>query len=178
MELNCRFTVMSIALSALVLAGCGGGGSHSDLQDELEEIKRRPRGHVEPLPEFKPYNTFLYSAMTLRSPFDPPVTDQAQAVTGVSALKPDMNREKEFLEQFNLAQLRMVGTIKKGSQLWVLINDGEGGIHRVREGNYLGKNHGRIKSAGSAQIELIEIVPNGADGWVERPKLLQLVEKE
>lgn len=176
MELNAKFVFGLMAV--VLLAGCSGSGSYSDLQDDLEEIKRRPSGHVDPLPEFQPYKTFLYSAMTKRSPFDPPQSELAATVVNGPAVVPDLNREKEFLEQFNLGQLKMVGSIKKGPQLWVLINDGEGGIHRVREGNYLGKNYGRVTSISETQIDVIEIVPNGADGWVERPKLLQLVEKE
>ena len=167
-----------LAFISVLLSACSGQDQFVDLKNDLEEIKRRPRGHVDPLPEFNPYKSFLYKAMTLRSPFDPPLSDKVQSVVGQSAVEPDNTREKEFLEQFNLGQLKMVGTIKRDGTLWVLINDSEGGIHRVKEGNYIGKNHGRIFSASEVQIEIIEIVPNGGNGWVERPKLLQLVEKE
>ncbi|MEC7728529.1 MAG: pilus assembly protein PilP, partial [Pseudomonadota bacterium] len=51
-----------------------------------------------------------------------------------------------------------------------------GGIHRVRTGNYMGQNYGRIVGVSETRIELIEIVPNGRGGWVERPRSLTLEE--
>ena len=170
---------VAILFLALVLTGCGSSGDHQDLRDFVASEKGQSRGQIEPLPPFKPYKSFSYSAVTLRSPFDPPVKEEIKLVTGKkSNVKPDLNREKECLEGFNLGALSMVGTLERDGTLWALINDGEGGIHRVTKGNYLGKNHGRIVISGQRQIEIIEIVSDGADGWVERPKILQLVEKE
>lgn len=169
----------ALPLLILLLSACSGGNKHQDLRDFMEETMRRPAGQIEPLPPFVPYQSFSYSAMALRSPFEPPVDDIEQLTRGKSTnVEPDPTREKEFLENFNLASLKMVGTLQRGDTLWALIDDGAGGIHRVREGNYLGKNHGRIVTASPLQIEIIEIVPNGADGWVERPQVLQIAEKE
>lgn len=163
----------------VMLSACGGGGQHQDLKDYIEETKRRPTGQIDPLPPFVPYESFSYGAMTLRSPFDPPVESRQEVLLNQgSDVKPDFNREKEYLEAFNFASLSMVGTLAQGGTVWVLIDDNEGGIHRVMEGNFIGKNHGRIVKAAARQLDVIEIVPNGADGWVERPKVLQLVEKD
>lgn len=168
-----------VFLLSLFLGGCGGSSEHEDLRQYIDETKRRPSGQIDPLPPFVPYQSFSYGAMTLRSPFDPPVEDMQQLVLGKkSDLKPDLNREKEYLEEFNIASLSMVGTLAKDGILWALIDDGRGGIHRVTEGNYMGKNHGRIVAATNRQIDIVEIVPDGADGWVERPKALVIVEKE
>ena len=170
------FTLSSLIL---ILTACSGTSKHQDLVDFMEETKRRPAGQIEPLPPFLPYQSFSYSAMTLRAPFDPPVDDLELLVLGRSTdVEPNLNREKEFLESFNIASLKMVGTLERNGTLWALINDGSGGIHRVTQGNYLGKNHGRIVAASPLQIDIIEIVPNGADGWVERPQVLQIAEKE
>lgn len=173
-----RLRGVGLLATLFMLSACSGG-NHQDLKDFIAETKRRPAGTIEPLPPFVPYQSFSYSAMTERSPFDPPVEDLNQLVLGKkSNIKPDLSREKEFLEGFNIASLNMVGTLEQGGTLWVLINDGEGGIHRVKQGNFLGKNYGRIVATSSRQIDIIEIVPNGADGWVERPKVLQIAEKE
>lgn len=164
----------------LGLTACGGSDDHKDLQEFVTKTKSTSgKGGIEPLPPFKPYKSFSYGAVTLRSPFDPPIKEVVELVAGRSSnVQPDLSREKEFLEGFNLGALSMVGTLKQGAILWALIDDGDGGIHRVKKGNYLGKNHGKVVVAGERQIELIEIVSDGADGWVERPKVLQLVEKE
>ncbi|BFM14187.1 type 4a pilus biogenesis lipoprotein PilP [Maricurvus nonylphenolicus] len=168
-----------VILISTAFVGCGGSADHADLTRYIEQTKSQPAGQIDPLPPFKPYKSFSYGAVTLRSPFDPPVKELAQIVTGrKSNVKPDLNREKEYLEGFNLAALSMVGTLERDGVLWALIDDGAGGIHRVTKGNFLGKNHGKIVVAGERQIELVEIVSDGADGWVERPKVLQLAEKE
>ncbi len=173
--------ILKSALLGLVVAlsGCSDASKHDDLRQYIDEKKRRPSGQIDPLPPFVPYQSFSYGAMTLRSPFDPPVEDMQQLIRGKrSTLKPDENREKEYLEEFNIASLIMVGTLEKDGTLWALIDDGSGGIHRVTDGNYMGKNHGRIVSTKNRQIDIIEIVPDGANGWVERPKALVIVEKE
>ena len=167
-----------LALS-MILAACSGAGKHQDLKDYIAETKRRPAGQIDPLPPFVPYKSFAYSAMAKRSPFDPPSEEIANLVVGKkSNIKPDLSREKELLESFNLGSLKMVGTLKRDDTLWALIDDNEGGIHRVTTGNYMGANHGRIVATSSRQVDVIEIVPNGADGWVERPKVLPIAEKE
>jgi type IV pilus assembly protein PilP len=70
----------------------------------------------------------------------------------------------------------MVGTLAglQEGNLWVLIRDGDGEIHRVQVGNYLGRNHGEIINISETQIDLIEIVPSGQDNWVERPRAIVL----
>ncbi|MCD9459742.1 pilus assembly protein PilP [Marinibactrum halimedae] len=165
---------LSVALSALVLGGCGGA-QHDDLQQFMAETKRRPAGSIEPLPSFSPYEAFIYAAATLRSPFEPPVKVIDPFISGPrSDVTPDLNRVKEYLEEFPVQSLTLVGSISKGGTLWALINDGNGGIHRVREGNYMGRDHARVISAGKTQLTLVEIVSDGLNGWVERPRTLEL----
>jgi type IV pilus assembly protein PilP len=48
----------------------------------------------------------------------------------------------------------------------------------VKVGNYLGKNHGRIKMIDESRVEVVEIVPDGKGNWVERPRTLALREKD
>jgi type IV pilus assembly protein PilP len=161
----------------LALAGCGQS-SQQDLIDFMEETKRRPKGQIEPLPTFSPYQPFTYSAMTLRSPFEKPIPVDESAAKGGRAVAPDLNREKEFLEGFNITSLKMVGTISKGGQLWALIDDGANSVVPATVGNYLGMNHGKIIATSSSQIEVMEIVGDGSNGWVERPRIIKLEEKE
>jgi len=72
----------------------------------------------------------------------------------------------------------MVGIISMNEQIWSLVNDGSGGIHRVTAGNYMGKNHGRIISVTNSKINVVEVVPDGKGEWVERPRILALNEKD
>ena len=72
----------------------------------------------------------------------------------------------------------MVGTLEQSGQIWVIIDDGSGGVHRVKQGDYLGRNHGRIIEVSEAYVAVVEIVPNGLDGWVERPRSLKMRDSE
>jgi len=168
-----------LLISMLAALGGCGGSDFDDLNAFMAQAKARPRGHIEPIPTFTPYKAFSYSATALRSPFDKPVAVKEITRLGSAvAVKPDLTRPKEFLERFNLESLSMVGTIEQLGQLWILVDDGEGGVHRVRKGNYVGRNHGRIVEATETYLSVIEIVSNGGDGWVERPRTLKLSDAE
>ncbi len=162
-----------------LLAGCTGSDPYADLKMHMAEVKARPRGKIDPIPVFDPYQAFIYAATALRGPFDIPVTVREISRLLPSAdVKPDKNRIKEYLERFNIEAISMVGTLEQDGQLWSLVNDGDGGVHRVKVGNYLGRNHGEIVEATDSIIAVIEIVPNGLGGWIERPKTLKLREKD
>lgn len=161
------------------LAGCSSSDSKQDLVDFINETKRRPAGQIEPMPTFSAYQAYEYSASRLRNPFERPVDEQQNVLVGSNSnVKPDFGRPRELLEEFSFASLSMVGTFEKDGTLWALIDDGAGQVHPVKEGNYLGKNHGRIVQASRSHISVIEIVTDGLDGWVERPRTLKLEEKE
>lgn len=165
---------------AAALAGCTQGSDYSDLDRFMEETRAKPRGHVEPLPEFQAYEAFTYSAADRRAPFEAPVDVQLTMLddSPQSDVEPDLDRPKEVLENYGLTELDMVGTLTSaGGNLFALIKDADGGIHRVRNGNYMGTNYGRIVGISETRVELLEIVPNGQGGWVERPRSLSLEEE-
>lgn len=169
---------LGICLVSLLTA-CSQGSGFSDLDKFMEDTRAKPRGHVEPLPEFSAYEAFSYSAADRRAPFEPPMDVQLTMVDEkpVSDVEPNLDRPKEVLENFDLKNLGMVGTLKGVSgNLFALIRDNTGGIHRVRSGNYMGQSYGRIIGVSETRIELVEIVPNGRGGWVERPRSLTLDE--
>lgn len=170
--------LLSLALLLVWLPSCSFEGDHQDLRDYIEETKRRPRGRIKGLPEFRPYKAFSYGAIQMRSPFQKLKEDQKKPFVGNSkAVKPDLAREREYLEGFNFVALSMVGTIEQDKVLWALVGDGAGGVHRVTTGNYLGKNHGRVMFTTHGQLDIIEIIPNNLGGWVERPRVLQIKEQ-
>ncbi len=171
------FLVM--ALVSVVLSGCGGDGQFDDLHAQMNDIKNKPKGRIEPPPEFKVYKAFTYGAAALRSPFEPPMDVELAALPQQrSSVKPDLNRPKEVLESFGIDSLAMVGTLERpGASLYALVRDPDQGLHRVRPGNYIGRNFGKITSVTPSKIDVIEIVSDGQDGWIERPRTLVLREE-
>lgn len=162
-------------LTASTLAGCSA--SFDDVQSQMEAIRQKPRGRVEPPPEFTPMPTFTYAAHQLRSPFSPPVSADQQLLNSGKKVEPDLSRPQEYLERFNLEALRLRGTLQRpNGPLFALVEDGNGGVQRVKVGNYMGKNQGRIVEISPTQVSVVEIVPDGRDGWVERPRSLVLSE--
>jgi type IV pilus assembly protein PilP len=163
-----------VALLACTLALLGGCGDDLDeLQAQVDEIKSAPGTGIEPLPEVKPYETFDYAASEERSPFEPGMAPTANAP---NAIRPDQNRPREFLEQFSLDTLRMVGTVKLHGRFFGLVQTRDGLVHRVLPGNHLGQADGRVTTIEEGKISLIEIVPDGMGGFIERPAALALSE--
>jgi type IV pilus assembly protein PilP len=163
---------LRIALAAAVavaLAGCSD--DTEQLRQQIAEIKARPGGRIEPLPEVKPYETFAYPDAGQRSPFE---AGLPAAASGPNAIRPDSNRPREFLEQFSLDTLDMVGTLRLQGRTYGLVQTKDGLVHRVLPGNHLGQNDGRITAIEEGKISLIEIVPDGMGGFIERPAALAL----
>jgi type IV pilus assembly protein PilP len=102
--------------------------------------------------------------------------DLTQRQKGTKDIRPDETRVKQFLEEFNIENFVMVGTLAKGEGNYALIKGGDG-VHRVKVGDYLGRNHGRIVEISEAEVDVLEIVPDGEGGWLERPRSLTLKER-
>ncbi len=158
----------------LFLVACGGN-NFTDLDEFMDEKRSRPGGIIPPIPAFKAYKAFTYSATSLRSPFDRPIEiREISQLQAQSTVEPDETRPKEFLEQFTFDSLSMVGTLSRAGVDWILIRDPEGGVHRVKVGNYLGRNHGQIVEMTATYLAVVEIVSDGSEGWVERPRTIRL----
>ncbi len=153
-----------LALLVMLLVACGG--DMSDLEGYIAEVKQRKGGPIEPLPQIKPYETFRYRAETMRSPFVPDA-QQANAAMPTGPT-PIINRNKEYLEQFPLDTLSMVGTLERQGDVYGLVQTQDGMVHRVVPGNYIGQNDGRIVGVTDSGIEVEELIPDGIGGFFKR----------
>jgi type IV pilus assembly protein PilP len=164
-----------LVLFAAMLGIAACGGDQDDLDQYINEVKARPGGRIEPLPEITPYEVFTYvaDAEGVRSPFVPD-TPQATTTGAGGGIRPDSDRSREFLEGFPLDTLRMVGTLDMGDTMYGLVQTSDGLIHRVVPGNYLGQNDGRINTIDESEIELVEIISDGIGGYIERDAAISL----
>jgi type IV pilus assembly protein PilP len=169
--------IISITLAAVSLSACLDDGNQ-DLTQWVDQVKARPATGIEPLPEIRPYEAFLYSAGHLRSPFlaaRPEVIGELGSLESCgSNVRPDPNRVREELEDFALQSLRMVGSMAQDGKNWALIKQNSGSIHRVQVGNHLGLNHGQIVKITEQNLQLMETVPNGQGCWEARPMTLEV----
>ena len=166
----------NVLLLATVMFGLVACGSdNDDLDVYINDVKARPGGRIEPLPEITPYEGFTYiaDAEGLRSPFVPD-TPQVSTSGAGGGIRPDSARSREFLEGFPLDTLGMVGTLYIGDTMYGLVQTSDGLIHRVVPGNYLGQNDGRISNIDESEIELVEIISDGIGGYIERDAAISL----
>lgn len=161
--------VVLLCLGYALLSACTS--ADDELNRFIEQTKHEPGGRVEPLPEIKPYESFVYDPAGLRSPFQPSVPVVAPGAGGV---RPDAHRNREFLEGFSLDTLKMVGTLRQGGKTYGLVQTKDGLIHKVLPGNYVGQNDGRVQNILDSKITVVEIVPDGLGGYMERPAAIAL----
>ncbi|MDH5471400.1 MAG: pilus assembly protein PilP [Gammaproteobacteria bacterium] len=162
--------ILAIGLIAIT-SSCSR--DNTDLYTFIEQTKSKHVGSVQPLPQFKPYKNFTYSAADLRDPFEAAFEEEKDNASE-SSLRPNIQRPKEPLESFPLDTLRMVGILEQNEQIWGLIKDPNNVVHRIQAGNYAGQNEGQIISVTEQQIDLIEIIPDGLGAYIEREASLAI----
>jgi len=159
------------------LAGCANPNLQ-DLKKFVADQKAKTPGRIDPIPEVRQIETFLYEEQGRRDPFTPTEEEMEAKVGKVdNGIRPDFNRRKEELESYSLDELRMVGVVEQQGVTWGLVKTKDGTIHRVKSGNYMGRNHGRIMRITEDKIELTEIVPDGLGGYRERQASIALAEE-
>ncbi|MCB1755658.1 MAG: pilus assembly protein PilP [Gammaproteobacteria bacterium] len=151
----------------------------SDLHTFVQQTKMKHQGKVDPLPEFATYETFVYAPDQLRDPFKPQTDQMASDAVAAeyTGPRPEQGRRKEPLETFPLDSLKMVGLLQQKDQTWGLVKDPNGTIHRIQPGNYAGQNNGKIQQVEETSISILELVPDGLSGWVNRNAKLAMREE-
>lgn len=163
---------LAILLPVAILAGCGE--SNSDLRQFVKDSDKNIARKIEPLPTVQPFTPFSYDGFDLPDPFKPrQLTPKSDAQKG--GLRPDTDRRKEPLESFPLEQLKMVGVFNQTGVSYALVK-ADKTLYRVKAGNYMGQNFGKIINITDTEIKLKEIVQDTAGDWTERESTLPLLE--
>ncbi len=170
-----RVNILLILLGCLALAGCGDRYL-DDVKKFVKDSDKLPAGRIPPLPEVKPYEAFNYDAYDLVDPFKPRKIAPPKAVAGAGGIQPDFNRRKEPLEAYPLENLKMVGTLQQHKVMHALVKTPDNNLFRVKAGNYMGQNFGRITGITDTTISLKEIVQDSNGSWEEKDQALQLLD--
>ena len=163
-------------VAALLLAGCGDGGV-GETRAWMEQVKKQTVPKVKPLPEPKNFVPHAYNQREAMDPFAQVKLMGEAARRDGSANRPDLDRPKEVLENFPLDVMRMVGTMQKGGVTYALLQV-ERTLYRVRAGQRIGQNFGRIVRVSDEAIEIRETVEDATGDWVERMAHIELQNKE
>ena len=156
------------AVLALTVGGCDGA-DQSDLERLLDQAAGSSAA-VTPIPAPPDASGFEYGAMTERSPFEP----FAEVAGAIASQAPDSARRPQPQELFPLGQLEMVGTLAGRGEILALIRDPRGITHPLGVGDYLGRDHGRIRTIRESGIDILELVEDGRGGWTARARALEL----
>lgn len=164
-------SLTGLLIAALTLTGCERGVQ--DLQRWVQDERQRPGEPIDPIPPVAVAEVVAYEAFDLRDPFQRRTAaaevDELAAMDEIGdGLRPDPLRRREFLEGFPLDTLTMVGTLRIDDVDFALIRDNENVIHRVREGNFMGRNHGEVERITPNRVELRELIQDGRGVWTER----------
>ena len=165
-----------MVLMAVMLSACSE--NTNDLEKYIVSVKERPADPIPPIPPVKTYTPYEYEGLTGRDPFRQSISEGSDDVRSKKGTgpRPDFDRPKQYLERYELDTLSMVGTFSKEESNWALLRDPEGVIHRVPRGDYVGKNHGQVTGISNTQVDLSELISDGAGGWLVREASIALGE--
>lgn len=172
MRISFRYLLILSLTTALGACGSDGMG---DLRIFVRDAHKDRKPRVEPIPEVKTHEVFAYSAQEGVDPF----ASFNLRPRGVAKRKeggPDVNRRKEPLEEYPLDALKMVGTLSRRRQTWVIVQAPDGTVHKAQVGNYLGENFGKIVRITEEKVNLIETVQDPLGDWIKRKANLSIEE--
>lgn len=164
-------------LVVLAASGCAQPDSFADLQRFVAEARSLPAAPLEPLPEPVRYQPIIYSAASGRSPFGLAEADQYRPPSGPVTTAPlplESDRPPDYLQTVALQSLTLVGTLSglRGAGRLALVRDDRGEVHRVRLGDRLGLQRGRVSAIGPQGVAVRELVADAEGQWLERSRVL------
>ncbi|SEJ06184.1 MULTISPECIES: pilus assembly protein PilP [unclassified Variovorax] len=170
--------ILGLLLAVTALSACESG--QEDLQRWMVEQRAQVKPSVPPITAPKKFTPQAYTEASSFEPFN--VLKLTQALRRESnqpstseLIAPELARRKEPLEAFPLDSMAMVGSMNRNSQPVALVRVDKL-LYKVRVGEYLGLNYGRITRINETEVGLREIVQDAAGEWIERVATLQLQE--
>jgi hypothetical protein len=79
---------------------------------------------------------------------------------------------QEFLERFELSELKYIGSAVEADECLASIADPSGMVHKVKLGNFAGKHYGEITSITEVELRLTEWYADESGWWKEASALL------
>lgn len=174
---------VAIKVIGVMLVSAGLSACESDRED-LQRWMAEQRAQVKPsVPRITEPKKFTPQTYTEASSFEPfnmlkltqALRRESNQPSTSELIAPELARRKEALEAFPLDSMAMVGSMNRNGQPVALVRVDKL-LYKVRVGEYLGLNYGRITRINETEVALREIVQDAAGEWIERVATLQLQE--
>ncbi len=122
----------------------------------------------------------FYTADNKRDPFESLIAELVTAGVGsrvVEEKRCDPNRTRQFLENFDLLSIKLVGVLF-GRGTFALVETPNGSGYTVTRGMYLGRNCGRVVKITRERVVVSETFLTPRDGFKKRIMELKLRQEE
>lgn len=172
-------TLVAALLAAGLTAGCGGS-QHQAISLWMAAVSKDMPRMVESIAEPKKYAPYKYESSSLIDPFDAvraTLADKQLRPRNPLAPQPDPKHVKQPLEAFPLETLKMVGALQQKGESYAFVKS-DAGLIRVKVGDFMGQDYGRVTAIDESKIALTELVRDSGGDYVERSSTLQLQEEK
>ncbi len=176
-----RAIQLTLFMSCILALGCQKDNSTTNIKDYLshQAINKTPQKKLIP-PTQNELKEFEYKKISQRDPFMPFIQNEATETTHSPVINkihsPNTHRNRELLETYPLNTLIMQGHIKFNNEIWALIKSSDHIIHRVKIGNYIGINYGKISDISPNKMSVIEVLQDQNGMWHEQASFITLAQ--
>lgn len=153
----------------ILLTGCG----ESDIDAFLRNPGAKP-ARLAPLPQIQKLSIADYNRDQLSDPFAAKLIITSKSSNG----SPDLARIRQPLEAFSIDSLRMTGFLYQDLTTTALIIDSNKEVHRVKVGQFIGQNFGRVTKISQSGLSVVEQIQDNAGGWTKHDAVLSYSEQD
>lgn len=157
-----------------LLTGCQA--NDESLTGFIRDVENQARRDVSKLKPAEEYVVVNYDPQIMRAPFELPkeATIATQPVARGDCWQPPSRKRTGKLERFPLGQLRLKGVMGMGSSVSGLVQAPNGTVYKVKPGQYLGRNNGKVTHVSHNYLLINETLPDGLGCWQKRKVKLAL----
>ncbi|WP_354622957.1 pilus assembly protein PilP [Psychromonas sp. MME2] len=161
--------LLIVLLIPVALFGCVEANVE-DLNDFVVKTKAQIYPINDKVPALEKIDAVPFTQNEGRNPFSEPKPEVVAPVQDApkSCPQPNFERKKQPLEMYSLDNIYMRGTLLFDDELWALIQISSGELYRVKPGNYIGLNHGKILKITKEMVEILELASDKDGCWQER----------
>lgn len=158
--------VIILILIVGLLTGCDNDASLSDLQEYFEAVKKKETD-TKPKEKINTSEQKIIIEPEVKDPF-------SNQLTGGNKSTSFSNQP---LTSVPLEQLKVVGTVMLGEQIWAFIEMPNGQVIKAEKGMPIGVNNGEITEVMNNQVEVTERIFNRVGDILQRKVIISTARK-